>query len=191
MRHRPSPPKRSIGGFFQQVPDALPAWATDLLDRFGLTNLGAMKERLSAALMKGSSFIAAQALDIGKGTADFIVSLFVMLYLLFFFVRDGDGSPGASRMRSRCPLTNSALSSANPPSSSAPCSRATSSWPPCKEHSVASSSCPGVMGRGDGPPVFAARDRRCRGLATGRHLFAGDGCLVAGRRPHGVTESER
>ena len=80
----------------------MPAWATDLLDRFGLTNLGAMKERLSAALMKGSSFIAAQALGIGKGTADFIVSLFVMLYLLFFFVRDGDGSPGASRMRSRC-----------------------------------------------------------------------------------------
>ena len=174
----------------------MPAWATDLLDRCGLTNLGAMKERLSAALMKGSSFIAAQALGIGKGTADFIVSLFVMLYLLFFFVRDGDGSPGASRMRSRCPLTNSALSSANPPSSSAPCSRATSSWPPCKEHSAASSSgywgsMPRCLGRGDGPPVFAARDRRRRGLATGRHLFAGDGCRVAGRRPHGVTESER
>jgi predicted PurR-regulated permease PerM len=79
-----------FGGFFRQVLNALPAWATDLMDHFGLTNLSAMKERLSAALMKGSSFIAALALDIGKGTADFIVSLFVMLYLLFFFVRDGD-----------------------------------------------------------------------------------------------------
>jgi predicted PurR-regulated permease PerM len=79
-----------FGRFFQQVLDALPAWATDLLDRFGLADLSAIKERLSAALMKGSSYFAAQALDIGWGTANFIVSLSVMLYLLFFFVRDGD-----------------------------------------------------------------------------------------------------
>src|SRR4029079_11113005 len=30
--------------------DALPTWATDLLNRFGLTNLSAIHERLSAAL---------------------------------------------------------------------------------------------------------------------------------------------
>ena len=79
-----------FGRMFQQVLDALPAWATDLLHRFGLANLGAIKERLSAALVKGSSFFAAQALDIGWGTANFIIDLSVMLYLLFFFVRDGD-----------------------------------------------------------------------------------------------------
>jgi predicted PurR-regulated permease PerM len=78
-----------FGRFFQQFLDALPAWATNLLDRFGLTNLGAVQERLSAALMKGSQFLATQAVNIGLGTADFIVSLFVMLYLLFFLLRDG------------------------------------------------------------------------------------------------------
>jgi hypothetical protein len=36
---------------------------TDLLDRFGLTNLGLMQERLSSSLMKGSQFLAAQALS--------------------------------------------------------------------------------------------------------------------------------
>jgi predicted PurR-regulated permease PerM len=55
-----------------------------------LANLSAIQERLSAALVKGSSFLAAQALDIGWGTANFIIGLSVMLYLLFFFVRDGD-----------------------------------------------------------------------------------------------------
>jgi predicted PurR-regulated permease PerM len=79
-----------FGRFFQDVLNALPAWATNLLDRLGLANLGAIKERLSAALMTGSSFFAAQALDIGWSTASFVVSLLVMLYLLFFFVRDGD-----------------------------------------------------------------------------------------------------
>jgi predicted PurR-regulated permease PerM len=74
---------------FQHFLNALPTWATNLLDRFGLTNLGALKERLSAALIKGSQFLATEALNIGRGTANFIVSLFVMLYLLFFLLRDG------------------------------------------------------------------------------------------------------
>ena len=39
--------------------------------------------------MQGSQYLAAQALNIGRGTANFVVSLLVMLYLLFFFLRDG------------------------------------------------------------------------------------------------------
>ena len=61
----------NLGTVFQQLRDALPAWVTNLLDRSGLTNLGAVQERLSDALKKGSQFIAAQALSIGQGAADF------------------------------------------------------------------------------------------------------------------------
>ena len=91
-----------FGRFFQEFLDALPAWATDLLNRFGLTNLGAMHERLSAALLQGSKYLAAQALSIGKGTANFIVSLLLMLYLLFFFLRDGGAL--SRRIRDAIPL---------------------------------------------------------------------------------------
>jgi predicted PurR-regulated permease PerM len=91
-----------FGQVFQQVLDALPAWARDGLDRVGLTDLSAFKGRLSAALVTGSKFIAAQALDIGKGTAGFFVSLAVMLYLLFFFVRDGEAL--AKRITGAIPL---------------------------------------------------------------------------------------
>jgi predicted PurR-regulated permease PerM len=80
----------NLAGNFQQVVDALPTWATSLLDRFGLTNLAEVQERLSAALVKGSQFLAAQALNIGQITLELIVRLFVMLYLLFFLLRDGD-----------------------------------------------------------------------------------------------------
>jgi predicted PurR-regulated permease PerM len=76
--------------YFQQVFDALPAWAAALLDRFGLTNLAAAQEQLSAGLMRASQFLAAQAISIGQRTFDFVVSLFVMLYVLFFLLRDGD-----------------------------------------------------------------------------------------------------
>lgn len=74
---------------FQQVLDALPQWATGLLDRFGIASLGEMQEKLSAGLIKSSQVIAAQALNIGQGTFDFMVNLAIMLYLLFFLLRDG------------------------------------------------------------------------------------------------------
>jgi predicted PurR-regulated permease PerM len=75
---------------FQQVVDVLPTWVANLLDRFGLTNLAEVQERLSAGLMKGSQFLATQALNIGQTTFELVVRLFVMLYLLFFLLRDGD-----------------------------------------------------------------------------------------------------
>jgi predicted PurR-regulated permease PerM len=75
---------------FQQVLDALPAWVTNLLDRFGLTDLAAVQEKLSDVLMKGSQFLATQALNIGQTTFELIIRLFIMLYLLFFLLRDGD-----------------------------------------------------------------------------------------------------
>ena len=79
----------NLGTVFQQLRDALPAWVIDILDRLGLTNLGAVQDRLSDALKRGSQFIAAQALSIGQGAADFILGLLVMLYLLFFLLREG------------------------------------------------------------------------------------------------------
>ncbi len=72
----------------QHVLDVLPAWATSLLDRFGLVSLGAIRERLSANLAEGSQLLAGHALNIGQGTFDFVVNLSVMLYLLFFLFRD-------------------------------------------------------------------------------------------------------
>jgi predicted PurR-regulated permease PerM len=90
------------GQYFQQVFGALPRWVTDLLDRFGLTNLALMQERLSGGLVKGSQFLAAQALSIGQNTFEFIVNLGIVLYLLFFFLRDGDYL--SSRIRNAIPL---------------------------------------------------------------------------------------
>ena len=91
-----------FGQFLQQVINALPTWATDFLNRLGLTHLSEIQSRLSAALVQGSKIIATQALSIGKGTANFVVSAFVMLYLLFFFLRDGAAL--ARRIKDAIPL---------------------------------------------------------------------------------------
>ncbi|HEX6210296.1 MAG TPA: AI-2E family transporter [Methylomirabilota bacterium] len=80
----------NVGRYLRQIYDALPGWAVALLDRFGLTSLGVMQERLTTGLMKTGQFVAAQAISVGQNTFQFVVSLFVMVYLLFFLLRDGD-----------------------------------------------------------------------------------------------------
>ena len=65
-------------------------------------NLSDLQERLSAVLLRGSQYLAGQALDIGQSTFDFTVNLFVMVYLLFFLLRDGDLLAG--RIRRALPL---------------------------------------------------------------------------------------
>ena len=87
---------------FQQILDVLPAWATGLLDRFGVASLGDMQTKLADGLAKGSQTIAAQALTIGQSTFDFVLDLCIMLYLLFFLFRDGDRLAG--RIQDAIPL---------------------------------------------------------------------------------------
>ena len=94
--------KLDLGRFFQQVHDVLPVWMINLLDRFGLASLAAVQEKLSAGLMAGSQYIATQALTIGQSTFDFIANLFVMLYLLFFLLRDEEAL--SKRIKDASPL---------------------------------------------------------------------------------------
>ncbi len=78
------------GQSFRRAFEALPAWAANLAQRFGVTDLGSLQERLSASLAKGSQFMVRQAVNIGQDTLNFVLKLFVTLYLLFFLFRDGD-----------------------------------------------------------------------------------------------------
>lgn len=91
----------------QQMLDALPSGVKGLLDRFGLGSLAGMQEKLSTALLKGSQFLATQALNIGQGTFDFFVNLFAMLYLLFFLLRDGEAL--SKRLKAAIPLRHEQL----------------------------------------------------------------------------------
>ncbi|MFY3382802.1 AI-2E family transporter [Paracidovorax sp. MALMAid1276] len=79
----------NFGLYFQQVMAALPAWAVGLLDRLGLTSVTELQQRFSAVAVQASQFVATQALSIGQNTLQFVVSFGIMLYLLFFLLRDG------------------------------------------------------------------------------------------------------
>lgn len=97
----------SFSGYVNQIYAALPDWLTQLLGRFGLDNLSVLQQRVTAALNEGGQKIATQALNIGQNTFDFVVSFFIMLYLLFFLLRDG--AKLSRRMRDAIPLNASYL----------------------------------------------------------------------------------
>ncbi|RZJ07510.1 MAG: AI-2E family transporter [Rubrivivax sp.] len=76
--------------YFEQVVAVLPAWAHDLLDHFGLADFKELQTRITDVVGRGSQAIATQVYSVGQNALDLVVSFFVMLYLAFFLLRDGD-----------------------------------------------------------------------------------------------------
>ena len=92
----------NFAAYFQQILNAVPQWLLSIFDRFNLGDMEAWQARISAGAAQGSQLIAGQALTIGQNTFDFVISFFVMLYLLYFLVRDGAGL--SKMMREAVPL---------------------------------------------------------------------------------------
>ena len=93
----------NFGGYFQQVMSALPSWMVNFLGSVGLTNISELKEMLSNGALEGSQRIATEALNIGQNTFEFIISFGIMLYLLFFLLRDG--ATLSTRIKQAIPLS--------------------------------------------------------------------------------------
>lgn len=79
----------SFTRYLQQMINAIPRWAMDLLDRIGLGDLEAMLDKVAQGAAAASQQIATRALAIGQNTFEFLVSFGLMLYMLFFLLRDG------------------------------------------------------------------------------------------------------
>lgn len=78
-----------IGVYFQRFIEALPQWARDALQRFGMTDLGLLQQKILTGLSASGQVLTARVLGIGQVTIDFVLGFFVMLYVLFFLFRDG------------------------------------------------------------------------------------------------------
>jgi predicted PurR-regulated permease PerM len=92
-----------FGMYFRQIMNALPQWVISLLERFDITSLATLQTKLQAAASEISQTAAKQVINIGRNTFDFLVGMTVMLYLLFFLLRDGKLL--AARVRQAVPLS--------------------------------------------------------------------------------------
>lgn len=87
--HKLSGGQLNLGQYFEQALHALPASVQDELARFGLGDMDSVKNTVSSGAVKASKFLATQAFSVGQNTFEFMISLGIMLYLLFFLLRDG------------------------------------------------------------------------------------------------------
>lgn len=78
-----------LGAYFEQVVAALPTSVHDTLTRFGIGDKFSVRDKLSAGALGASKFLAGQAVNVGQNTFEFLVGMAVMLYVLFFLLRDG------------------------------------------------------------------------------------------------------
>ena len=90
-----------IAGYVSQFKHNLPPYFQHLLDRFGVGELNGLREKIVKSAMAGGE-VTNQVFSLGQGTFQFIVSFFIMLYLLFFFLRDG--AELARKVRMAVPL---------------------------------------------------------------------------------------
>lgn len=84
---------------------AVPDWVEAMLLDAGFGTFGDLQSRFAATFDKVAKLLASEALSIGQNTIQFVVSFFVMLYLLFFFLRDGRWL--AARINAAIPLEES------------------------------------------------------------------------------------
>ncbi|HEU0163089.1 MAG TPA: AI-2E family transporter [Rhizomicrobium sp.] len=87
---RVSSGEMDFGLYLQRILDAMPGWARQALDWFGLSDMDTVREKLRGLATQAGQAVAGSAIGIGLGAFDFALGLGVMLYLLFFLLRDGE-----------------------------------------------------------------------------------------------------
>lgn len=80
-------PEKSLRLMFE----SLPGWLADLLAHLGIGSFDVLQRKLATTVSDAAQLIATRAVGVGLDTFDFISSLFIMLYLAFFLLRDGEG----------------------------------------------------------------------------------------------------
>lgn len=79
-----------IGAYFRQIHAVMPAWAQSLLERLGVGTFADLQQELTTALSESARAIPVRVFNAGQLTLNWVLSFFLMLYLLFFLLRDGD-----------------------------------------------------------------------------------------------------
>ena len=93
-----------FAAYGQRIAEALPPWAQTSLDKVGFGDLAAIQERLQAGAATAARLLTTHVFGIGLGAFDFAISLGVMIYLLFYLLRDGASL--SSRFEAAIPLAS-------------------------------------------------------------------------------------
>ena len=77
------------GRIIERVLAVLPAWAMDILKWLGYADAASVQQQFSAGVLSAANVVGTRAVDVGKNAAEFVVGTFIMVYVLFYLLRDG------------------------------------------------------------------------------------------------------
>ena len=90
----------SFKHFINQLPD----WAVGLLEHFGISSFEQLQKEATRLILVTGQYLGSRVFIIGQNVLDFTVGFFVMLYLLFFLLRDGREKK--KKIRNKIPLAD-------------------------------------------------------------------------------------
>ena len=91
-----------IGAMLETLRAAAPKSLLRILDQYELTDIKGLEDRLSTFLTSGLRVAAERAVDVTQSAFGFAIGLGIMLYLTYFFLRDGRAI--AEKVSHRLPL---------------------------------------------------------------------------------------
>lgn len=103
LYYRTSTREFDLAKVLGQVRSAMPPFVVETLSALNLGSFEEIQARLTSLIGQAAQVIATRAVSIGQGTAQFFISLGVMLYVLFFLFRDG--ATLATTIRNASPLS--------------------------------------------------------------------------------------
>jgi predicted PurR-regulated permease PerM len=89
-----------LAAILETLRSSLPTFLVDALASFDAGSFQELQAQLTSFLGTATQAVASRALIVGQGTAQFLISLGVMLYVLFFLFRDGPQISAAIRRAS-------------------------------------------------------------------------------------------
>lgn len=79
----------NLGDRISQIESSLPKWLLDILGYFDISGIASLEQKVVQMATQGGQVVLKQSLSFGQNTFEFAVSFCIMLYLLFFLLRDG------------------------------------------------------------------------------------------------------
>lgn len=79
----------NLGAYADQIFDNLPSVIKSLLERYQINDIFGVRDKLLTFANQATGLMAKEFVNISQNTFSFLISMGIMLYLLFFLLRDG------------------------------------------------------------------------------------------------------
>lgn len=79
----------NLGLYADQIFDNLPVFVKEILERYQINDVFGLRDKLLAFTNQGARLLTTEIVSISQNTFSFLISSGIMLYLMFFLLRDG------------------------------------------------------------------------------------------------------